>query len=131
MNSRSCRCPCGVSSRHRARSRGHRERLLQSRSANFPPVAMCRSCLTTSAHGSIIGIAHVLCDLAPENRHRAMFTSNLEPLIEPQLNSRAETVALFTAFLTPRALSMAAVTTRDPGVKKLGKENCGDKIVGQ
>ena len=54
--------------------------------------------------------------------------NNLEPLIEPQFDSRAETTASPTVFLTRRALGMAAMATpprRDLGLKKWVKRHSG------
>ena len=60
-------------------------------------------------------VVDILCGPAPENRHRA--TQYSEPLMEPQFDSRSETIASSTVFVTRRALGMAAMTTRDPGLQ--------------
>ena len=100
MKSRSRRCPCKGSARRRAQqgrsissigscssvawcaanaqgpvdvTRERRE-VFESLT-NLPSVAMCRSCLSqcgsaTCAYIAIIGVVHVICGIAPDNRHR-------------------------------------------------------------
>ena len=52
---------------------------------------------------------------APRPRIATEQHNNLEQLIEPQFDNRAETAASSTVFLTRCALSMATMTTRDLG----------------